>query len=139
VSGEARPKAGLEYLERTLARALVVAGSAFWVIVTVVGHFVYGTATLEEAVLGSLWPFLGTLAALAVGWVNERLASMLLFVAAVAVAVWGVIYGWGPQAFLTMGAAVIGPLALAGALFALAARAEERRAAPEDEADGDPE
>jgi peptidoglycan/LPS O-acetylase OafA/YrhL len=129
---------GLEYVERTLARAMVVAGSAFWVIAAFVGHYVSRTVSLEESILSALWPFLGTLAALAVGWRNERLASMLLLVAAVAVAVWGVIYSWTSALWVLMGGAVIGPLAIAGVLFALAARAEDGRTAAEDDSGGRP-
>jgi hypothetical protein len=135
--GRARPRGGLEYVERTVARAMVIAGSAFWVIAGFAGHYIYGTVSLEASVMAALWPFLGTLAALVIGWVNERLASMLLIVAAVAVSVWGVIYGWAPGLWLLMAGAVIGPLAVAGALFALAARAEERRAAADEEPDTD--
>jgi hypothetical protein len=136
MAGEAkRPRGRLEYAERTLARAMVIAGSAFWVVAGFVGHFVYGTLSLEASVMAALWPFLGTLAALAVGWYNERLASMLLALAALAVAVWGLIYGWSGDLWFVVGAAVIGPLAIAGALFALAARAEERRSDPDDKSD----
>jgi hypothetical protein len=131
-----RFRGDLEYLERTLARAMVITGSAFWVVAAFAGHYLSRTTSLEESILTAIWPFLGTVAALAIGWVNERLASMLLLVAAVAMVVWGVIYGWEPGVWSVMAYAVIAPLAIAGILFALASRAEERREAAEDEAEG---
>lgn len=138
-AGRKTPQGGLEYFERTLARAMVIAGSAFWVIAAFAGHYLSRKVTLETSVMTALGPFLGTLVALVVGWTHERLASMLLFVATVGVAVWGLIYAWEPGLWMVMGYAVIAPLAIAGALFALAARAEERRAAiDEDEQEDSP-
>lgn len=117
---------GIEYFERTLARAMVIAGCSFWVVAGVV-LVATGKADANTAIMNTLWPFLGTLVALIVGWMNERLASTLLFIAAVAIAAWGVIYGWEAGVWALMGYAVIGPTAVSGALFLLAARARERR------------
>ena len=131
--GRKSPLGGLEYFERTLARSIVIAGSSFWVIVALAGRYLSRTMTLEDSILVSIGPFLGTLVTLLIGWTHERLASMLLFVAGGAVSVWGLIYGWEPGLWIVMAYAVIGPLAIAGALFALAARAKERRTIPDDE------
>jgi hypothetical protein len=128
-----RPWRGYEYLERTVARAMVITGSSFWVLAGLAGHYVSKTTTLEESIMTAIWPFLGTLAALAIGWFNERLASMLLIIAAVAMVVWGVIYNWEAGLWTVMMYAVIGPLAVAGVLFGLAVRAGERREASDDE------
>ena len=121
------PRGGLEYLERTLARAMVIAGSSFWIIAAFAGHYLSPEVSLGSSALTAAGPFLGTLATLLIGWTHERLASTLLFMAAAGMVVWGLIYQWEPGLWVVMFSAVIGPLAIAGALFALAARAEERR------------
>jgi len=117
---------GLEYFARTLARATVIAGCSFWIVAGVV-LVSSGKADLNTSIMDMLWPFLGTLVALVIGWLNERLASMLLFVAAVAIVAWGLIYGWEAGVWALMGYAVIGPTAVSGVLFLLAARARDRR------------
>ena len=129
MSDSRRPASGLEYFERTLARAIVIAGSSFWVIAAFAGHYLSRTVTLQSSILTATGPFLGTLATIVIGWRHERLASTLLFVAAAAMVVWGVIYGWEAGVWAVMSYAVIAPLAIAGTLFALAARAQERRMA----------
>lgn len=118
---------GLEYFERTLARAMVILGASFWVIAAFAGHYVSRSVSLETSILTAMGPFLGTLVTLVIGWTHERLASMLLIIAAAGVAVWGLIYGWESGLWAIMTYAVIAPLIIAGILFALAARAGERR------------
>jgi hypothetical protein len=131
---EASTGSGLEYFERTLARAMVIAGASFWVVAAFAGHYVSRSVSLQDSILTAAGPFIGTLATLVIGWNHERLASTLLFIAAAAVGAWGVIYGWDAGLWLVMGYAVVGPLAIAGVLFALAARGRDRRAAqPQDE------
>lgn len=117
---------GLEYLERTMARAMIISGCSFWIIAAVV-LVATGRADLSGAAATTLWPFLGTLATLLIGWKHERLASLLLFIAATATVAWGVIYGWEPGVWGVMSYAVIGPMAVSAALFVLAARASEQR------------
>lgn len=117
---------GLEYLERTSARAMVIAGCSFWIIACVV-LYASGKQSLSDAISTSLWPFLGTLVTLVIGWTHERFASLLLFIAAVATIAWGAIYGWEPGVWAVMGYAVVGPTALSAVLFMLAARASDRR------------
>lgn len=124
---------GLEYSERTFARAMVIAGCSFWIIACVV-LYASGKSSLSGAISTTLWPFLGTLVTLVIGWTHERLASLLLFIAAVATAAWGAIYGWEPGVWGVMSYAVIGPTALSAVLFMLASRAHERR---ENEAEED--
>jgi hypothetical protein len=124
---EKRTLGGIEYFQRTFARAMVIAGCSFWIIACVV-LYASGKSSLSGAVSTTLWPFLGTLVTLIIGWSHERLASLLLFIAAVATAAWGAIYGWEPGVWAVMGYAVIGPTALSAVLFMLAARSSERRA-----------
>jgi hypothetical protein len=126
---------GLEYFERTLARAMVIAGTAFWVIAAFAGHYVSRGISLEASIMTAIWPFFGTLATLVIGWRNERLASLLLLVAAAAIVVWGVIYAWEAGVWALMACAVIGPLAVSGILFWLAARAKVRRNAGDEGAE----
>lgn len=137
-TGSTSPPGGIEYFERTLARAIVIAGSSFWVIAAFAGHYLSRSVTIESSIMTAAGPFLGTLVTLVVGWSHERLASMLLLVAAVAVVVWGLIYSWEPGLWAVMAYAVIAPLAVAAALFALAARAEDRRTAATEQEDEPP-
>jgi hypothetical protein len=122
---------GLEYFERVLARATVIAGCSFWVIAGV-ALVATGKMSVGDAVFTTIWPFLGTLVALIVGWLNERLASILLFTAALALVAWGVIYAWEVGVWALMAYAVVGPTALSAILFLLAARASDRREALRD-------
>lgn len=122
---------GFEYFARTFARAMVIAGTSFWVVAGV-ALAASSRMSLNNSILTVIWPFLGTLATLLIGWRNERLASLLLYVAAAALLVWGVIYGWEGGLWVVMGYAVIGPMVLAGTFFLLAARARDRREAADE-------
>lgn len=117
----------VEHLARTFARALVIAGGSFWVAAILAVPYVYGNVGLAESARTGSWPFVASLVILAVGWKYERLASVLLLGASAAVVVWGVIYGWEAGVWLIMTAVLIAPMALAALLFALSARAEEKR------------
>jgi len=116
----------IEHLARTFARALVIAGGAFWVIATFAVPLVYHDTTTIDASIG-MWPFLAVLVILVIGWKYERLAAVLLLAASVAVVAWGFMYGWEAGVWIVMAAVLIAPMALAAVLFTLSARAEERR------------
>jgi len=111
---------------RALARALVIAGGAFWVIATFAAPYVFPDVSLAQSAQTAAGPFLTTVVILILGWKHEQLAAVLLSGATAAVLVWGVIYGWKAEAWLFMAAVVIVPMALAAALFVLSSRYEEQ-------------
>ena len=116
----------IEHLARTFARALVIAGGAFWVIATIAVPLLYHDAATIDASIG-MWPFLAVLVILVIGWKYERLAAVLLLAASVAVVAWGLMYGWESGVWIVMSAVLIAPMTLAAVLFVLSARAEDRR------------
>lgn len=122
---EDRRRTGAARLERALARALVIAGGAFWVIAAFAGPYVYPDVTLAESAKTAVWPFLATMLILMLGWKHEQLAAVLLSGAAAAVFVWGAIYGWNAEAWMFMSLVVIAPMAIAAVLFVLSSRWEE--------------
>jgi hypothetical protein len=109
-------------LARGLARAFVIAGGLFWLAVVLAGPRAFTNTALAGPVKSAVWPLLAALVLLGVGWVYEHLAAVLLFNASMALVVWGVIFGWNAQAWATMAILLIAPMALAAALFFLAAR-----------------
>lgn len=121
-----RRRTGAARMERALARSLVIAGGAFWVIAAFAGPYVYPDVTLAQSARTAVWPFLTTMLILGLGWKHEQLAAVLLSGAAAAVFVWGVIYGWKVEAWMFMLLVVIGPMALAAMLFVLSSRWEEQ-------------
>jgi hypothetical protein len=120
----------IEHLARTFARGLVIAGGAFWVIATFGVPLAFpGTSTIDASI--GMWPFLAILVILVIGWRYERLAAVLLVAASLVIVAFGFIYEWESGMWIVMGAAIIAPMALAAVLFALSARAEDRRSAAE--------
>jgi hypothetical protein len=113
-------------LGRALARALVIAGAAFWVIAAFACPYVYPDVTLAASARTALWPFLATVLILVLGWKHGQLAAVLLSGAAAAVVVWGVIYSWKAEAWLFMTAILIVPMVVAAVLFAFSSRTDER-------------
>jgi hypothetical protein len=122
-----------EHLERTVARALVIAGTSFWVIVMAVPLVGGNAAVAADAARTGAGPLLAALVILAVGWRHERLAAVLLAGSSTGVLVWGAIYGWEVGYWLIMVPALIAPMAVAAILFVLAARTEEKRATASEE------
>ncbi|MDO8964032.1 MAG: hypothetical protein Q7W30_05990 [Coriobacteriia bacterium] len=116
-----------EQLERLVARALVASGGAFWMIAAFAGPYVYRNMSLTDSIRTATWPFLTAAVILAIGWRYQRLAAVLLFGASAAVLVRGTLYGWEPGVWMIMTCVLIAPMVIAGILFLLAARAEDRR------------
>ena len=117
----------LEYVERLFARGFVIIGGVFWVAATFAGPFAFGDVGMAASIKTAAWPFAATVLTLLIGWTYERLAAVMLFGASAAVPIWGVLYGWEPGVWLMMVGLLVAPMALAGVLFLLAARAELRR------------
>jgi len=72
-------------------------------------------------------PLIAAVVILLVGWRYERLAGILLFVATLAVIVFGAIFAWEVGMWMFMTAALIGPMFMSGTMFVLAARNEAMR------------
>lgn len=109
-------------VQRLFARGFVVLGGVFWVAATFSADYFYSRLDLTEALASALLPLGVAVLALAIGWFYEVLASVLLFAGSVAAIAWGVIAGWEAGVWVTMAAVLIGPMALSGLLFMLAAR-----------------
>jgi len=120
---------GTENVVRMLARILVLAGGVFWIIAAFAGPYVFDNMSLADSLKTAVWPFLAALAILAVGWIYEHLAAVLLFAASTAALVWGVIYGWEVGVWVVMAFVLFAPMMMAAVMFLLAARAEARRVA----------
>jgi len=120
----------LESVERMFARGFVVLGGAFWVAAAFAGPFAFGDVGVAASLKTAMWPLAATAVTLAIGWTDERIAAVLLFGASAAVPIWGVLYGWEPGVWALMTCVLIAPMAIAGVLFLLAARAELRRSVP---------
>jgi hypothetical protein len=122
-------EAEIEDLERLIARALVVAGGAFWMIAAFAGPYFYRDMSLTESVRTAIWPFLTAVVILTIGWRYPSLAAVLLFGASAAVLVRGTLYGWEAGVWMIMTFVLIAPMTIAGVLFELSARSEARRTA----------
>lgn len=102
-------------IERMFARGFTVLGGVFWVLTAF-----FGGATLLGAFTTAAYPLVFTIGVLAVGWFYERVAAVVLGLAAVGTIIWGAIMGW--QLFLwgIMLTFFIAPTVIAAVLFYLA-------------------
>ena len=83
--------------ERIFARGFTVLGGIFWVVLAFAGPYVYGGQTVMSAVQTAIYPLAFTLAVLILGWFYERLAALILSLAAIGTIAWGMIWGgWEP-------------------------------------------
>lgn len=115
---------GRIFLERGIARGFVIAGGVFWAIAIFAGMYVYGRSAIGPAMMVAFLPLVATVATLVIGWYYERVASVLLALASVAVVAWGVIYQFEMGVWMIMTIVLIGPMATAAVLFWMA-RSEE--------------
>ena len=112
-------------VERGVARAFVLLGGAFWSIATFASMYSFGDSGTSAAVFAALIPLAACLATLVLGWYYERVTSVLLVVAALAVVAWGVIYQFEAGVWGIMVFALIGPMLTASTLFWFARREQE--------------
>jgi hypothetical protein len=119
---------GREVMERLIARGLVILGGAFWTILAVGTELIGPYKGLPEAAMKyAAVPMAIAAIVLGIGWRYERLASVLLFVAAVGVIIYGAIVPWEMGVWGFMGLTLIAPMLLSGVMFLLAAIAESKR------------
>ena len=128
----------VEYIERILARGLVLAGGVFWMLAAFTGPYIYEGIGLASALRTAAWPLLAAVMTLVIGWKYERLAALLLFAASSAVVEWGVLYAWEVGVWVIVSIVLIAPMLLSAALFTLAARSEEHHTASAEELEGAP-
>ena len=128
MSAEKMRDEGGEVLERFMARILVGLGGLFWAILAVGTTLIGPYRGLPEAAMKyAAIPLVAAVVILIIGWRMERLASILLFVATLAVIVFGVIFAWEVGMWMFMAASLIGPMFMSGTMFFLAARNEGLR------------
>jgi len=109
-------------LERIFARGFVLFGGVIWVAAALgAASKTYLNATPMETAWLAFIPLALAGIAFLVGWFYERLAAVLLFVGAVVVVVWGLVGAWEMGVWMTMGAVLIAPTAVAGLLYLMAA------------------
>jgi membrane-bound metal-dependent hydrolase YbcI (DUF457 family) len=117
---------------RLIARAFVLAGGIIWAFM----FFASGTAarysnltyTFSEVVnagVSALVPLVLTVGVFVLAMYYERLAALVLALAALAAVVWGVAAGWNEALIWTsMVVAVILPLIISAALFMVASNTQ---------------
>jgi len=111
--------------QRIMARLFVIVGALFWGFSAWGAKWAYEGAPFTEALSLAL-VFAGAIMVLfVVGLFYENLAAVLAAIASVAVIVWGVIAGWETGVWSVMLFFFVLPLALAGALYYLAARMQK--------------
>jgi len=112
-------------IERGFARGFVLAGGLFWAVAAFAGASIFQLTGMPAALLGAFIPLVATAATLIVGWYFERMTSVLLAVASVAVVVWGAVAGFEAGVWAIVTFALIGPMATASVLFWLARREQD--------------
>jgi hypothetical protein len=121
---------GREVMERFIARGLVIGGGVFWAFLamgtTMLGPY---KTLIEASVKYTSLPLITAAVILAIGWRYERLAGILLFLAAIAVIAYGAIFAWEMGVWLFMAAVLIGPMAMSATMYVLAAHNEKKRVA----------
>lgn len=111
--------------ERLAARIFVAVGGVFWIAAVFGMDFGYRDKGVFSAAMSALIPLAVTVAALGIGWFFENLAAVLLFAGVVGGLAWGIIVGWEAGVWWLMSGVLLGPMAIAGLLFFLAARMQK--------------
>jgi hypothetical protein len=112
------------YAERIAARLFTVAGGMFWIIAAFAAEYSFRDQGVVESAGTAALPLAITVAVFVIGWYNELLVSMLLGAGVLAMIAWGVSFAWEPNVWILMSIFFIGPMAVAGVLYYLAARME---------------
>lgn len=111
-------------MERVFARGFVIAGGIVWIAAVFGAMNAYLGKTVAVSTLNAAIPLALAVVVFVVGWFYERLASAILAVASVGVIVWGMISGWEAGVWMSMGVALIAPMAVAALLYLLAAQTQ---------------
>jgi hypothetical protein len=111
--------------ERIAARTFVGLGGVIWAVLAIGASLVYPSGSAPTVYLPALAVLVVAAIALSIGWFFENLAAILLFVAAVATVVWGIMAGWEAGVWGVMAIFLIGPEIIAGLLFLMAAQMQK--------------
>lgn len=119
-------------IERILARAFVILGGLFWILMFFgsqtqarYANIVYTVADVQKGFINELIPLAVTIVIFVIGMFYERLAALLLLVGAVGVVVWGVIFGWEAGVWIVMLVLIVSPMVIAALLYWLAGRMQQ--------------
>jgi len=127
-------------VERLFARLFVIGGGVFWVSAVFGADYGYNNMTPLVSAQNAMIPLVLTLAVLGIGWFWERIAAIILAVAAVGVVGWGATMNWEPGVWLLVLATLVAPMIIAGLLFWFADRMQSilaREGAPRSAAPAD--
>jgi hypothetical protein len=112
-------------VERIAARSLLILGGSFWAITAFAGRYSLAGDELAPTAAEALLPLMFTAVVYVVAAYSERAAALLLALASVAVAAWGVAAGWEMSLWLMITVLAIGPMLLSATLFYFASRIED--------------
>ena len=119
-------------VERLLARAFVVIGGLVWAMMLFASNtaaryanLTYSLSEVVEAGFVALLPFSVAVFVFVIGLYYERLAALLLLLAAAGTIAYGFVAGWeGPVLWANVLLVVVSPLVIAAVLYLLAARTQ---------------
>jgi len=114
-------------VQRFLARAFVVVGGLLWTIMLFASetaakytNFTYTFEEVAAAAGTAALPLAIAVLVFVVGWFYEKLAALLLLLAAIGVAVYGFTAAWTVAIWVLVGLVLIAPLLVAALLYLLA-------------------
>ncbi|PKQ16853.1 MAG: hypothetical protein CVT67_03580 [Actinobacteria bacterium HGW-Actinobacteria-7] len=111
--------------QRILARVFVLIGGLLWVVMAWGAQWAYKGAPLTEALGGALIYAAALAFVFILGLFYENLTALLLVAAAAAIVVFGFISAWEVGVWATVFFFFLLPMAMAAALYALAARMQK--------------
>ena len=120
--------------ERLIARAFVIVGGLFWIVMyfgaNTKQHYadlVYSAADIEKAIPSALMPLAVTIVVFVLGLFYERLTAVLLLALAAGIVLYGgVIAQWsGTGLWMTILTFVVAPMVIAALLYWLAGRMQQ--------------
>jgi len=120
-------------IERLIARAFVIVGGLFWVVMyfgaNTKQHYadlVYSAADIEKAIPSALLPLAVTIVVFVLGLFYERLTAVLLLALAAGIVGYGVIAQWDSAGlWMTILTLIVAPMLIAALLYWLAGRMEQ--------------
>ena len=118
-------------IARIVGRGFVVIGGLVWTLMLfaseTAARYADITYTLDDVVqagIGAAIPAAVAVLVFVISLYYERLAALLLIVAAIATVVYGVMATWEPALWVTASLVIISPLVIGAALFLVAARTQ---------------
>lgn len=111
--------------ERIAARTFVGLGGVIWAVLAIGAALLLPSGSGAPAYLPAVAVLLVAAIALWIGWFFENLAAILLFLAAVATVVWGILTGWEAGVWGIMAIFLIGPEIVGGLLFLMSGQMQK--------------